>query len=235
MNVYRESAPRLAARTFHFRRRGPIGPIAGVVVMILFIALLFGSRLRVTCSRTADRCFYDLSGALDSAHGSLPLSTIRGLAVEHHHDGTSHLEFWTTSGFVQIGSSTDNAWSKERDALATRFEHWLATHDERFDDGFGPSPLLVAVVLLTVAAACFWVARGGPWARVTVDPESDAVIVEKRDKPWLQVERRTVAHARIRDWRGQYEVYDDAGGVVPLPVGTHDPRARALAALLVRD
>ena len=233
MNVYRESSRSILPRTFRFRQRGAIGPALLAIVMAVFLAAIGGVRVHVTCSRAADECDWDSFG-LGPEHGSARVSTIGALLVERSGD-VSHLAFATTHGHVALVHSSDNIEEREKADLAARFDKWLTSGEESFDDGYGPPFVLIAAIVLALFGAAVWVARGGAAARVVVEPQSEMVTVERRAKPWFPAEKRTFEKARLRAWKGAFELYDEAGNVVPLPVSTSDARGKELAALLTYD
>lgn len=207
-----------------------VGPALLAVIVVGLLAVMFSARVHVTCSRAADRCLWEVQG-IDASHGTVRLSTVGTLTAERR-GATSRLTFATTNGRVPVGNTWDDGYVAERATLAAHFTAFLMGHDETFDDGFGPSPALLLLVVATLAGAVLWVARGGPRASVTVDPESETVTVVSRDKPWAAAQKRILARARMREWRGGYELYDEAGTVVSLPTGPRHARARTLEASL---
>lgn len=235
VSVYRESAKAATVRTFRFRQHGTLGLPAIVLAFVGFVALLFGTRVHVACSRSADACTWDTFG-LDAEHGTVRLSTVGALVVEKDPaESVSRLAFATTRGHQPIGKGYDNVHDPEKEALAAHFAKWLTSGEETFDEAYGPSPTLVAVVAIALLASVLWIVRGGPWVRVTVDSQADVAIVVRRASPLNVPGTFRLRAARMRPWRGEWEIFDEAGTVVPIPASTGDSRARALAAALARD
>ena len=216
-----------------FRQRGGLGPAVLALVVMTFLAVFLGLRVHVSCSRSADRCTYETFG-VGGSRGSVRLSTVGALTVDRDGHGLSRLVFATTNGDASLGSGWDNVAEGQKSQLSARFDAWRTTSQESFEGGYGPSAALVLMVALTVAGVALWIARGGPSARVVVEPQEELVTVTLRPHPWVGRATRTIRKARLRAWKGAFELYDDEGQVVPLPVATTDSRGRALEALLER-
>ncbi|HEY1957364.1 MAG TPA: hypothetical protein VGH28_17215, partial [Polyangiaceae bacterium] len=180
MSVYRHSARSVLPRTFRFRQRGAFGPALFAIVLAFFLGPL-GIRVHVTCSRAADQCEWSSFGP-GAEHGSVRVSTIGALVVERS-GPVSHLAFATTQGHVALGHASDQIQEVDEEALAARFDKWLSSGDESFDGGYGPPFVLVLGLVLTIVGAGLWIARGGPSARVVVEPQSSHVTVVHRQKP----------------------------------------------------
>ncbi len=228
--MYRLAAPPEPAHTLVVFGRRSLKPL--FVLLFLSPLLILLSRTELVCARSKNECVARTFGILGGGPRSVPLDSISRTEIEDDRGMTRPVLVLHDGKRVPLSPHIDTFQREEKAAFERDLSRYLVARSETFDEGYGPSPLLVTMGIGVVLVIGLLTVFGRERARIVVDPKADTMELTFYLGMGNRPRTTSLEHPRLRANGKKWVLYDEQGASVDLPTGASPRAIQAVRALL---
>ncbi len=190
------------------------------LLLLLFLSplVIIFTRTEIACARSLDACVAHTTGVLGGTR-KVVLSRVATVEIEDDRGMTRPAFVMRDGSRVAVSAHIDAFEKDEKIAVAQDLKRYLGDGSETFDEGYGPSPVLVALALVVVGGLATLVLSRDR-ARIVLNPVTDVTEVTFHPK-FKSSNRTTLEHVQVRAEGRKVILFDTTGAQTELPFGTN--------------